>query len=91
MISVTRLNHHAILLNSDLIKTVESSPDTVISLVHGEKIIVLEPMEEILDRVIAFRRKVLEGVSWPSIFVPGAGINRKDSDESAPSAQDDGE
>ncbi|MGZ5546051.1 MAG: flagellar FlbD family protein, partial [Limisphaerales bacterium] len=55
MIRLTRLNNQSLMVNSDLIKFVESSPDTVITLVSGEKIIVREPVDEILRRVVEFR------------------------------------
>ncbi len=62
MIQLTRLNNHPLTVNSDLIKFVEQSPDTVITLVTGEKIIVLENVQEVLERVIQFRRSVLQGI-----------------------------
>lgn len=62
MIQLTRLNNHPLTVNSDLIKFVEQSPDTVITLVTGEKIIVLENAQEVLERVIQFRRSVLQGI-----------------------------
>jgi flagellar protein FlbD len=62
MIQLTRLNNQPLTVNSDLIKFVEQAPDTVITLVTGEKIIVLENAQEVLDRVIQFRRSVLQGI-----------------------------
>ena len=56
MIQVTRLNHLPLILNSDLIEHIEATPDTVVSLTTGQKIVVLESAEEIVERVIAFRR-----------------------------------
>jgi flagellar protein FlbD len=58
MIRLTRLNKQAIILNSDLIKWVESSPDTVITLITGEKLVVLESCDDIIDAVLQFRRQV---------------------------------
>jgi uncharacterized protein YlzI (FlbEa/FlbD family) len=68
MIRLTRLNNQALTVNSDLIKYVEQSPDTLITLVTGEKIVVRESAEEVLARLIAFRRSVLQGLSvvWDS-------------------------
>jgi flagellar protein FlbD len=63
MIQLTRLNSKALILNSDLIKFVEQSPDTTVTLITGEKIVVLEKPGEILGRIITFRRSVLEGLS----------------------------
>jgi flagellar protein FlbD len=65
VIRLTRLNNRALTVNSDLIKFVEQSPDTVITLLHGEKIVVLESADEVLARLIAFRRSVLQGLSFP--------------------------
>ncbi len=58
MIQVTRLNHLPLILNSDLIEHIEATPDTVVSLTTGQKIVVLESAEEIVERVIAFRRAI---------------------------------
>ncbi|HZP16802.1 MAG TPA: flagellar FlbD family protein [Terriglobales bacterium] len=68
MIQLTRLNNSTLTINSDLIKFVEQSPDTVITLLNGEKILVRESVEQILDRIIQFRRRVLSGMSsWTSV------------------------
>ncbi|MGD0570043.1 MAG: flagellar FlbD family protein [Candidatus Sulfotelmatobacter sp.] len=64
MIRLTRLNNQALAVNSDLIKFVEQSPDTLITLITGEKIVVLESAEEVLARLIEFRRSVLQGLSF---------------------------
>ncbi len=70
MIKLTRLNNQPLVVNCDLIKSVENAPDTVLSLVTGEKIIVRESTEQILERVIAFRRAVLAGLTPPSTDLP---------------------
>ncbi len=62
MIPLTRLNGHPLVINSDLIKLIENAPDTVISLVNGEKIVVRETVEQILERIVQFRRRVLDGL-----------------------------
>jgi len=64
MIRLTRLNNQPLTVNSDLIKFVEQSPDTLITLVTGEKIVVRESPEEVLALLIAFRRSVLQGLSF---------------------------
>ena len=63
MIQLTRLNGQQLIINSDLIKLIENTPDTVISLVNGEKIVVRETGEQILERIVQFRRHVLEGMT----------------------------
>jgi flagellar protein FlbD len=59
MIYVTRLNHTSVVLNSDLIEYVETTPDTVISLTTGQKLMVRETAEEIVARVVQYRRSIL--------------------------------
>lgn len=68
MIVLTRLNNKTMVVNSDLIKFVEQSPDTIVTLITGEKIVVLESTDQVLARVIEFRRSVLQGlpVYWDS-------------------------
>jgi flagellar protein FlbD len=70
MIQLTRLNNHTLAVNSDLIKFVEQAPDTVITLVSGEKIVVRESLPDVIDRMVEFRRAVLRDLpfspaAWP--------------------------
>lgn len=58
MIAVTRLNHAPLVLNSDLIEYIETTPDTVITLTTGQKIVVSESAAEIVAKVIAFRKSL---------------------------------
>jgi flagellar protein FlbD len=67
MIHLTRLNNQELLVNSDLIKSVERSPDTVITLVTGEKIIVRETVEIVLQLVIEFRRSINQQAHLPAM------------------------
>lgn len=62
MIRLTRLNHVPLVVNSDLIEHVEITPDTVIALTTGQKFMVSETAEEVIDRVVAFRRRLLEAM-----------------------------
>jgi flagellar protein FlbD len=59
MIELTRLNGNPMIVNSDLIKYAESSPDTMLTLIHGEKIMVLETCPEVVDRIVAYRARLL--------------------------------
>jgi flagellar protein FlbD len=59
MIELTRLNGSTMVLNSDLIKTAESSPDTMLTLITGEKLIVREDTAEVVERVLAYRARLL--------------------------------
>lgn len=63
MIQLTRLNNTPIVLNSDLIKTAEASPDTMLTLINGEKIIVREPCAEVIERVLVYRARLLSVVA----------------------------
>lgn len=63
MIELTRLNGKPMVLNSDLIKTAEASPDTMLTLINGEKLIVREEIAEVVERVLAYRSRLLAGVA----------------------------
>ena len=63
MIELTRLNGTPMMLNSDLIKTAEASPDTMLTLIHGEKLIVRESIDEVTRRVLAYRALLLTNVA----------------------------
>ena len=58
MIRLTRINQVPIVVNSDLIELVESTPDTLVSLSTGQKFMVLESPDEVIDRVISFRKAI---------------------------------
>lgn len=58
MISITKMNNQEILLNNDLIETIEETPDTVITLTTGKKLIVKESIDEILEKVVSFRSRL---------------------------------
>ncbi len=59
MIELSRLNGHPIVVNAELIKFVEQNPDTVITLVTGDKLVVREAASEVMHRVLAYRHKLL--------------------------------
>jgi len=63
MIEVTRLNGIPMIVSSDLIKLAESSPDTMLTLIHGEKLIVRESCAEIVARVLEYRAQLLAAVA----------------------------
>ncbi|MBI1792297.1 MAG: flagellar FlbD family protein [Acidobacteria bacterium] len=58
MIKLTRLNHHPLVLNCELIEHMEVTPDTVITLTTGQKLMVEESADEVIERVIAYRRAI---------------------------------
>ncbi|MFW6138145.1 MAG: flagellar FlbD family protein [Spirochaetota bacterium] len=60
MIGVTRLNGVEYWLNPHLIESIEGTPDTVITLVSGKKLVVKENPEDIMEKIITYRRKLGE-------------------------------
>ena|SRR5271165_2585926 len=63
MIELTRLNGNPMVVNSDLIKTAEASPDTMLTLITGEKLIVRESCEEVTESVLNYRARLLAAVA----------------------------
>ena len=59
MIRLTRLNHVPIIVNADLIEHIDMTPDTIVTLTSGQKYTVLESAEDVVDKVIVFRQKLL--------------------------------
>ncbi len=59
MIYVTRLNHSSMFLNSDLIESIEATPDTVITLSTGQNLTVLESSEDLVEKIRIWRRSLL--------------------------------
>ena len=60
MIKVSRLKSrdHELVLNAELIETIEETPDTVITLHNGKKMIVEESMDEVVQKVIDYKRAI---------------------------------
>ena len=88
MIQLTRLNEQPLTVNSDLIKFVESMPDTVVTLVSGEKIVVRERVDQVIEKVIQFRRAVLTGL--PMMTAAGPALSSGPADQTAPRERKEG-
>jgi flagellar protein FlbD len=58
MIKVTRLNGKEIVVNSELIRYIEQTPDTMITLISGDKLLVKESMEDVVRRAVEYARSV---------------------------------
>ncbi|CUS76776.1 flagellar protein FlbD [Candidatus Kryptonium thompsonii] len=67
MIKVTRLNGQEIVINAELIEYLEASPDTIIALTTGKKIMVKESVDEVVERIIEYRKRCLGGSSLPPV------------------------
>ncbi len=65
MIQLTRLNHAPLIVNAELIEHVDATPDTVVALTTGQKFMVLESAEDVVDRVIQYRKTILAGNACP--------------------------
>lgn len=59
MVTLTRMTGVHFALNPDLIERVDSTPDTVITLVDGTKYLVMEDLEEVLRRVLEYRAEII--------------------------------
>lgn len=78
MIELTRLNGNRMAVNCDLILCAESAPDTLLTMVTGEKLIVMESLEELVERVAAYRVRTLAEASLmtPGDLALGAAVAR---------------
>lgn len=63
MILVTRLDGREIAVNSELVVTIEQTPDTLLTLSNGTRILVRETIDELVDRVVAYRRRIAAGLA----------------------------
>ena len=57
MIKLTRISKEPFILNAELIRYVEARPDTFITLLSGERVVVLESMDEVLERAIQYQQQ----------------------------------
>ena len=58
MIRLNRLNKEPFLVNCDLIEFIEETPNTIVSMVSGRKLVVLETAQEITDLIVAYKRRI---------------------------------
>lgn len=56
MIKLTRLNDSEFVINAEMIEFVEAIPDTIISLASGKKVMVTEPVDVVVERVVEYKR-----------------------------------
>lgn len=66
MIKLTRLNGLSFVVNCDLIEAIESTPDTIVSLTTHQRYVVQETVDEVIERVAAFKRRCHPEVRWTS-------------------------
>ncbi|MEQ9453291.1 MAG: flagellar FlbD family protein [Phycisphaeraceae bacterium] len=58
MIKVTRLNGQAMVVNADLIRTIEANPDTTIKLINGDHVIVQESLDRVIELAVEYGRSL---------------------------------
>lgn len=87
MIYLTRLNNQQLIVNADLIKFIENAPDTVITLLTGDKLVVRESPAEVLERIAEFHQKFYRRVG-PGIALemslPGHGGAKPEDTQDPP-------
>jgi len=69
MILVQRLNGEEFIINAELIETIEKCPDTLISLTSGKKFLVLDSTDDIIGKVIEYRRRVYNSAPIHSVAI----------------------
>ena len=69
MIELTRLNGNCLIVSCDLIKHVEAAPDTVLTLITGEKLVVLESCTQVQELAFEYRAEILRR-AWPGASIP---------------------
>ena len=77
MVRLTRLNRLPMVLNSDLIEHIDVTPDTVITLTTGQILRVRESADEVVRRIVEFRRRILD----PSYPEPDEGVGETNDPE----------
>ena len=92
MIELTRLNGAPLVVNSELIQFAESAPDTTLTLINGEKVVVRESPAAVSDLAIAYRARIMgEAAKYAPggmVVAPGAAL-RALSAEKSPSSRDE--
>jgi len=58
MIALRRLNNEPVMVNPDLIEFLEATPDTVVTLTSGNKLLVRDSMDEVREKIIEFKRRI---------------------------------
>ena len=58
VIALTRLNGHPVMVNSDLIEQIEETPDTVVTLTSGNRLIVRDSMLDVQKKIVEFKRRI---------------------------------
>ena len=60
MVKLTRLNKTILIVNAELIEFIEATPDTIVTLTTGRKVVVRESVEELIEKVVAYKRSFMQ-------------------------------
>lgn len=74
MIRVTRMNGMELVINGELIEFVEATPDTVLTLTTGKKLVLKDSVQEVVDKVIAYRRAIGMKIIYQAVPEPDKGL-----------------
>lgn len=86
MVVLTRLNGQPVAINLDLIAWIEIMPDTTVSLIGGDKLIVKESLDTVIDRIIQYRRATSGGPTSRNALVQGLRSSMSNRPSRAPHA-----
>ncbi|HEX9745101.1 MAG TPA: flagellar FlbD family protein [bacterium] len=64
MVTLSKLNGSPVVVNAELIETCEATPDTIITLTNGKKILVQESTDEVVRKIVAYRRETLKNIIY---------------------------
>jgi flagellar protein FlbD len=59
MVKLTRLNNTILIVNADMIEFLETTPDTIVTLTTGRKVVVQESVDDVIDKVVAYKRRFM--------------------------------
>ena len=62
MVKLTRLDRRELVVNADLVEFIEATPETIISMTTGKKVVVKESVDEVIRRIVEFRHRTLPTV-----------------------------
>ncbi len=62
MVKITRLNGSILVVNADMIEFLEATPDTIVTLSTGRKVVAKESIDELIDKVVEYKRRFLQPI-----------------------------
>lgn len=81
MLKLTRLNNKIVVVNPDHIETADAFPDTTLRLIGGDRIIVRESLDELIEKVVAYRRHVSDARAVATLTVRHVADARDEEEE----------